>query len=503
MRRFTVILLSALLTHDLSAAEPLDIGSQRQLFLDDYIVDRTDGVERVVHQPKKYSGNPVIHQGQTTWNQYRSQLYGTVLYMPEERKFKMWYLSGARLPFDEPILLDGVKRIPNFQLVGYAESENGFKWKLPELGLVDYNGSKKNNICRIARTNVEGIAVLHDPRDLDPRRRYKAFYWEHSASNPEPAPGINGMSVSFSADGKSWTNEPNNPVIPHGSDTGQQALWDEALEKYVVFGRFNAGGRKVARAESEDFLRWSDPRLVFDADSRDPPGTQIYGMGVSRYEGVYVGMPWIFHSGSTHRIDVQLATSREGGKWTRVGERKTFIPNGPEGRWDAGIIFTAAQPVQVKGDRIFIFYSASSHDHNYKYLTELSKTDRREWRKRFGHVGTSIGVATLRRDGFVSLTASEEAGQIVTRPFVASGRKLLLNVDVHDAGEARVAVLDEQREPVKGFELISSIPIRGRLIEQTVGWSDEAEWSQLSGRNVRLQIQLRNADLYAFWTAKE
>jgi hypothetical protein len=40
-------------------------------------------------------------------------------------------------------------------------------------------------------------------------------------------------------------------------------------------------------------------------------------------------------------------------------------------------------------------------------------------------------------------------------------------------------------------------------IEQTVRWTTRSNWRQLAGRKVRLRIRLRNADLYAFWTAKE
>ena len=112
-------------------------------------------------------------------------------------------------------------------------------------------------------------------------------------------------------------------------------------------------------------------------------------------------------------------------------------------------------------------------------------------------------LATLRKDGFVSLTADDEAGQVITKPFVATGNKLLLNVDVHEVGEARVEVLDEESDPIRGFELSSSIPLRGQSIEQPVGWRDAARWSQLAGKQVRLRIQLRNADLYALWTGKK
>jgi hypothetical protein len=101
------------------------------------------------------------------------------------------------------------------------------------------------------------------------------------------------------------------------------------------------------------------------------------------------------------------------------------------------------------------------------------------------------------------MTAGEKVGQLITKPFTATGDQLLLNVDVHHGGNMKAEVLDEDRNPICGFELSGSVPLRGRSIEQTVRWTTKANWSQLAGKKVRLRIRIRNADLYAFWTAKE
>jgi len=377
--------------------------------------------------------------------------------------------------------------------VGYGESKDGFHWTLPNLGLVNYNGLNENNICRIARTNAEGIAVIRDPRDPDPDRRYKAFYWEHASGNSAiPDISVNGMSVSFSADGKMWTDYPDNPVITLGSDTGQQAIYDPYIEKYVVYGRFGAGGRKVARAESDDFVKWSPPRLVMQADSNDGPRTQIYGMGITLYEGQYIGLPWMFYEGDTWKIDVQLATSRDGRLWTRVADRQIFLPNGPEGSWDEGILFTASQPAQLVGDKIFIFYSACRHDHDY---TNRSPKGTPEWLEEWNLIKTSIGVATLRRDGFVSLGARGQPGTVVTKTFDwPVGKCLYVNANA-EGGMIRVAVLDEQGKAIKGWE--SSQQTVGDQLRGEVIWSSGAPRS--FQQPIRLQFTLRGAEIYSYW----
>jgi hypothetical protein len=106
--------------------------------------------------------------------------------------------------------------------------------------------------------------------------------------------------------------------------------------------------------------------------------------------------------------------------------------------------------------------------------------------------------------GFAGTSYAESKdGVHWTKPFTATGDQLRRNVDVRDGGKSQVEVLDEDRNPIRGFELSGSVPLRGRSIEQTVRWTTKANWSQLAGKNVRLRIRIRNADLYAFWTAKE
>ena len=479
-----LVLLSIVIVTALAVtvrAQPIDVSGHRQLFLDDGAIESIHNLKRVVNQPAKYEGNPILRGASRPWQTFRVQLYGTAMYDAEAGLFKLWYLAGARFPGREPVTVDGLLRVPNFQSVGYATSKDGLNFDMPELGLVEFNGSKANNLCRIARECVEGIAVVHAPHDPDPNRRYKAFYWEHFVRQGNaPVTHVNGMSVSFSADGLSWTNHPDNPVIKIGSDTGQQALWDPKLARYVAYGRFGAGGRRVARSESEDFIHWSPPRLVFAADGRDKKGTEIYGMGIGLYEGLYLGMPWMYHAGSTHKIDVQLAVSRDGVKWHRVGDRQIFIPNGPEESWDAGLIFTACNPAVLVGDTIYIYYSACQHDHNYSL--PLDQRTQAWWES----ASTSIGVATLRRDGFVSLDADDDDGWVLTKPFVMPDGALHLNVDA-TGGEARVVIAGKASKPIKGDQLDATV--------QFDGGNDV----KLAGQTVQLRIHLRNAKLYSFW----
>jgi hypothetical protein len=464
----------------------------RQLFVDDEYIERLDGVRRVLHQPEKFAGNPILRYDQTPWQGFRCQLYGTALRDPADGRIKLWYLAVPRLPFEEPVVVNGRRRVPNFQLVGYAESRDGFHFELPHLGLVDFNGSTANNLCRIGRECVEGIAVVHDADEPDRQRRYKALYWEHRVPLAG-APGIdvNAMCVSFSADGKRWTDYANNPVIPFASDTGQQAIYDPALKKYVAYGRFGVEGRRLARSESANFVDWAPPQPVLEADAEDGPGAQIYGMGVAQYEGLYLGLPWIFHEGTTHQIDVQLATSRDGIQWRRAADRAVFIPNGPADRWDAGIIFTASQPIVAAGDKLLIYYSASAHNHDYR---QRPKSGSPEAARYWQSVKTSIGVATLRRDGFISLEPGDSTGRLLTKPFLMPAAiALFVNADAGN-GELRLQIIP-QAAPDKPCE---AAPLRADDCRHRVQWAGDARLPA-PGVPVRLELTLTGARLYSYW----
>jgi hypothetical protein len=111
-------------------------------------------------------------------------------------------------------------------------------------------------------------------------------------------------------------------------------------------------------------------------------------------------------------------------------------------------------------------------------------------------------LAVLRRDGFVSLDAGKEGGELITRPFIAPGNRLLLNVAVRDGGRARVEVLGADNNPIPGFRLRDCAPLKADDINQAVSWRSGATLSQLGSQPLRLRFELKGADLYSFRFAR-
>ena len=100
----------------------LNIGSQRELFLDHYLIDKIEGARLKLHEPK--SGGIAISFDQT-WEKPKA-FYTTVL--KDSDTYRMYYRSGSP---GSPIC--------------YAESNDGATWVKPNLNLVEINGSHANN----------------------------------------------------------------------------------------------------------------------------------------------------------------------------------------------------------------------------------------------------------------------------------------------------------------------------------------------------------------------
>lgn len=470
----------------------------RQLFLDDFGVETTTGLKRVVNPPKRHSGNPVL-RGEHPWEKSSTSVYGTMLYDDAMKKFRLWYLCSPEPPKSGRKWLEvgGYRRVTNATLLAYAESDDAIHWTKPELGQLSFEGSTKNNLLKIGIDNPEGVGVLHDPHDADLARRYKAFFWDRRLTPPDDATGVDdslakipvdppgltdtqragGMWVAFSPDGLRWTTH--GPVLPQGSDTTHTILFDPRSKKYLGFGRMGFG-RTVALAESDDALHWSEPRRVLACDTDDGPGGQIYGMPIDLYEGLFLGMFWMYREGTDAKIDTQLALSRDGHRWRRVAGRQTFLANAAEGSWDDGMS-RAGRGINVVGDTIYLHYSMVNGPHRSPKFPMVT-------RKFPG----AIGLVTLRRDGFVSLDAGPDAGTLVTKPFAPPTGSLYLNVDATD-GEVRVDVINSEDQTIAKSQLVTGDHRRAKLEEI-------ADLGKLAGQTpIQLRVTLRHAKLFSYW----
>jgi hypothetical protein len=112
---------------------------------------------------------------------------------------------------------------------------------------------------------------------------------------------------------------------------------------------------------------------------------------------------------------------------------------------------------------------------------------------------TAFRRYTLRRDGFVSLSAPWAGGEAVTRPLAFAGGGLSLNAETSGFGSFQVEIQDAAGRPLPGFSLADCEPIFCDTDDGAVRWKPGGgDLRALAGRPVRLRFSLRDADLYSF-----
>jgi hypothetical protein len=108
-------------------------------------------------------------------------------------------------------------------------------------------------------------------------------------------------------------------------------------------------------------------------------------------------------------------------------------------------------------------------------------------------------LATLRRDGFVSLDADDKPGRIVTRPLTFESGQLHVNALVGDGGYLRAEVQDADGKILPSFAMEKSVKLTGDVPQGAVDWQDENMLRCPEGESLRVVFELRNAKLFLFW----
>jgi hypothetical protein len=234
--------------------------------------------------------------------------------------------------------------------------------------------------------------------------------------------------------------------------------------------------------ESDDLIHWSRPRMTIYPDSLDDSDSQIYGHTGFCYESMWIGFMRMMHTrpASYKQTTIELTASRDGRHWTRVGKREEFIPLGKPEDWDAHYHDAPAEPIPM-GNELWVYYRSTRSGKSSDKQTHC------------------IGLARLRRDGFVSLDAGRTPGTVVTRPLTFDGRSLFINADVAKDGYVKAELRDTSGKPIEPFVLGTCKPVTGDQLEARVSWEGGDAIARPADTSLRLAFELKNARLYAFW----
>lgn len=444
---------------------PTDIGNNRQLFVDDFWIAESNGVQRLLHEPQRrqVALNPE-HPWETGGLSYLTAFY-------DQGKIRGWYRA-------DPIIQDS-----DFNSITcYAESDDGIHWTKPDLGLVEFQGSKNNNIV----WTDPGIN-LAPFKDANPKaskdQQYKAIIRDKRT-----------VLALASPDGIHWQLMQPDPILTdYPFDSLNLAFWDTWRQQYVAYCRgiagqgssdFFEGVRWIRRSTSPDFINWSPLENI---NCGDTPWEHFYTNSCIQYQrapGTYLMFPsrfihertpdpnWTYDTGVS---DIVFMSSRDGINFDRSFMEAFIRPGLDFGNWhDRGIYF-----------EVGVLQTAN---------TELSMYGMEN-----AHLDTQrIRRYTLRIDGFVSVRGGYAGGEFTTPPLVFSGGQLELNYSTSAVGAVEVEIQDVNGVPQTGFSREEFAERYGDEIEGVVKWDGGSDLGALAGKPVRLRFILKDADLYAF-----
>lgn len=359
------LLLSIWLGADGEEVYPL--GSRLELFVDDELIETMTGLQLKLHVPRLAEG--VLHKDRPYED---STLYDPVV-MWDEGRYRLWYRTNFN-------------SAPYY--TGYAESADGIHWTKPSLGLIEFAGSRENNLVwssAMGPGEPRVLSIFKDPLPHCPdSQRYKAIAVVTEA-------GKGALRALVSPDGLRWRLLRDEPILTDGAfDSHNIAFYDQARGCYVAYYRdFVNGVRHIRRAVSDDFVHWTPGGFI---DLGDTPLEHLYKNAATPYyrrPDLILMFPKRFvpdrqpaHWNLPGLSDIVFMSSRDGFHFRRTF-MEAFLRPGPDPlNWHERAIEVGSGLVPTGAGEMSL------------YVVQNYRTDR-----------VHIRRAVLREDGFVSVHA--------------------------------------------------------------------------------------------------
>jgi hypothetical protein len=261
--------------------------------------------------------------------------------------------------------------------------------------------------------------------------------------------------------------------------------------------------RDVRLTRSKDFVHWTEPEMIIFSDGDQ--NIQHYTNQIYKYPGtnIFIGTPvrYLKHDfddvnfkylpawggqrqkliNAENRVgtvstDCVLITSRDGLHFDRCNE--AFMAPGIEKthNWVYGECYLSHHAVETVSDE----------NENVNELSFYVGEGHRGIQSKFVRY-------TLRLDGYFSWHGNYSGGEILTKEIIFTGSTLKINFATSALGYVRISICDEEGRVIDGFE---SAKLFGNSLSRPVDFA--APLSALSGKKVKLKIELKDADLYSF-----
>jgi len=207
-----------------------------------------------------------------------------------------------------------------------------------------------------------------------------------------------------------------------------------------------------------------------------------YQDGQQNYDQLpgYENRTWMYRNRmpriGTVITDGLVMTSRDGYSYRRTEE--AFLTPGAEGRdnWVYGDCYFYYGMAQTPSD------IPGTPDEISMYATH-------------GYMGEKVRICryTSRLDGFFSWRSDYDGGKVLTKPFLFKGDMLKINFATSGAGHVQICLTDAEGNLLEGYD---SGKLFGDSVDRQVLFPKALK--DLNGKEIRMEISLKDADLYSF-----
>ena len=452
----------------------IKLNSNRELFIDNFLIDQLIGTRLIMHRPIDEGS---VLQFEKPWE---GPFCGYCTVIKDGEIYRLYYRGLPKAGKDGS----------TNETTCYAESKDGIAWTKPDLRIYEIMDTQDNNVilANDAPFSHNFSPFLDTNPNTKREEKYKAL-----AGTKET--GLYGFK---SADGIHWKKMSEKPVFTKGIfDSQNVAFWSASENCYVCYfrtwtGDGYSGKRSVSRTTSLDFIQWSEPKAM---EFGDTPLEHLYTNQTHAYfraPHIYVAIaarfmpkrqvlneeealslnvnPKYFKDCS----DVVLMTSRGGNRYDRTFMESFIRPGIGLQNWVSRSNYPALNTV-ITGP------------------TEMSIYVNQDYAQPTAHLRRYI----LRLDGFGSVNAGYNGGEMITKPLTFEGDKLLINYATSAAGEIKVEIQNEEGEVIPGFSADECQLIIGNEIDRNVSWGKDKNLNDLAGKVIRLRFLMKDADLYA------
>jgi len=481
--------------------DALNIGSRREVCWDEALMDTCEGVRIEMHKPE-YRNDALVCD-----KPWEGNVSGYFVLVPDGEHFRLYY-RGCHWDVNA----DGTDVGASHKaMMCVAESADGKTFQRINAGICDYWGTKDNNI--LVDYIRDNMYFFKDTNPNCPENaRYKALA-EHEGQS---------LWLFESADGVHF--EKTRVLCDDGAyDSMNICFWDDQTQQYYLFyrgvhgegtidGKWAPGAGKEAHTTvirdvrmrtSKDFVTWGEPKMLDYGPEADD--VELYTNQVQKYyraPQMFIGFPtryidryedavsfpqlpdWKHRQelirfkgrSGTAMTDATIMTSRDGVNFRR-SEEAYMTPGIERGtNW-------------YYGDNYLCYGMAETASDIPGAPNEISL---------YMGVDYRVKPVTLRRyavrlDGFFSWRCDYKPGKVVTKPVVFDGDKLSINFSTSAFGSVRVRILDAGGNAIEGYDSGNHF---GDSVDREVPFAKPL--GALSGREVRLEVTMRDADLYSF-----